>query len=114
MVFRKRKGNLTISEYDSKWGYQVASSLLRGKDITPFEPRSSHAFMFEKRWYKVAVIRKIKKIIASFEGLDPFVLKRLIFQRIGLFNLDMIDDDFKPSISFKVQRSDGRLYQPHS
>jgi len=79
-----RKGKMVLTNFPTEWGFKVSKSILEGKDIATFEPRNSHSFMFEQRWYKVAIIRRMTSLISKYQKVDPFVFKKFILTRLGI------------------------------
>jgi hypothetical protein len=62
----------------------VAKLLLEKKDISHLEPRNPHSYMFEQRWYKVAIIKRIEGLIKTHYRINPDPLKKEVLSKIGL------------------------------
>jgi hypothetical protein len=79
----QRKGKMMFIKFPGTWGFQLAKAVLEGQeDLSKFEPRSTHSYMFEERWYKVAIITRINQIIAKWLAIGQVAHKDAVLDRV--------------------------------
>lgn len=79
-----RKGKMLLANVPTTWLFQVSKAILHGEDLLNYEPRNSNSYMFEQRWYKVAVIQRIQRLCQQYDYTDVHKFRMNILDDLGL------------------------------
>lgn len=77
-----RKGKSLVINSSLPWFFKIAKLAMEKKEVEVMEPRSTHSYMFEERWYKVSIQHRIEKIIARWMKLSQVPHKDLVLAKV--------------------------------